>query len=370
MAPEPDMQEPDMPEPDIEEASPRVLQAIAGAAHGGAEAYFVRLCIALADGGIAQRVVMRPNAARRHALEGAGLAVAEAPFGGRLDRRTKGLIAAEIDTFKPDIVMSYMSRASRFVPRSRVARGYVTIGRLGGYYDLKYYRHLDHLVCNTRDLVDYVVSEGWPMARAHHVPNFVVDHSAPAAARAPLRTPDDAPLIFALGRFHANKAFDTLLRALADLPDHYLWLAGEGPRRGALEGLADELGVAGRVRFVGWRDDPAPYYAACDVFVLPSRHEPLGNVMLEAWMHGRPVVATESQGPCELVESDAEAVLVPVDAPAALAAAIGEVTGSPERAALLARAGRAAYERDYTEAIAVARHRALFDAVLKERHDR
>ncbi|HUT49855.1 MAG TPA: glycosyltransferase [Alphaproteobacteria bacterium] len=370
MAPKPGMWQPDMPEPDTDNASPRVLQAIAGAAHGGAEAYFVRLCVALAGDGVTQRVVMRPNEARRRALEGAALSVAEAPFGGRLDLRTRKLIAAEIDAFKPDIVMSYMSRASRFVPRSKSERGYVTIGRLGGYYDLKYYRHLDHLVCNTRDLVDYVISEGWPMARAHFVPNFVLDHSEPAAARAPLRTPDDAPLIFALGRFHPNKAFDTLLRALADLPDHYLWLAGEGPQRRALEDLADDLGVAGRLRFLGWRDDPAPYYAACDVFVLPSRHEPLGNVMLEAWMHGRPVVATESQGPCELVESDSEAVLVPVDAPAALAAAIGDVTGDPERAASLARAGRAAYERDYTQAIAVARHRALFDAVLKERHGR
>jgi glycosyltransferase involved in cell wall biosynthesis len=104
--------------------------------------------------------------------------------------------------------------------------------------------------------------------------------------------------------------------------------------------------------------------------VLPSRHEPFGNVMLEAWMHGVPVVATESQGPREIVESDSEAVLVPVDDPPALATAIRSVTGDPERAALLARAGRAAYERDYTPAIAIARHRALFAAVLKERHGR
>ena len=351
-------------------SSPRILQVIAGAEHGGAEAYFVRLCQALADAGIPQHIVMRPNAARRQALEEADLPIAEAPFGGRLDRQTKKRLAAEIAAFKPDIVMSYMSRASLFVPPCGRDDDYVTIGRLGGYYDLKYYRHLDHLVCNTRDLVDYVIHEGWPRERAHHVPNFVVDRQAPPAARSPLRTPEDAPLIFALGRLHKNKAFDVLLRALADLPEHYLWLAGDGPQRQALKSLAEELGVTERVRFLGWRDDPAPYYAAGDVFVLPSRHEPLGNVMLEAWMHGRPVVATESQGPCEIVESDSEALLVPIDDPAALAAAIRDVTDDPERAAQLAQAGRAAYERDYTQASAVARHRALFDAVLKERHGR
>jgi glycosyltransferase involved in cell wall biosynthesis len=349
-------------------SSPRILQVIAGAEHGGAEAYFVRLCQALADAGIPQHIVMRPNAVRREALEGAGLPIAEAPFGGRLDRQTKKRLASEIAAFKPDIVMSYMSRASRFVPPCGRGGSYVTIGRLGGYYDLKYYRHLDHLVCNTRDLVDYVVHEGWPRERAHHVPNFVVDRQAPPIARGPLRTPEEAPLIFALGRLHKNKAFDVLLRALAELPEHYLWLAGDGPQRQALKSLAEELGVTERVRFLGWRDDPAAYYAAGDVFVLPSRHEPLGNVMLEAWMHGRPVVATESQGPCEIVESDSEALLVPVDDPAALAAAIRSVTSDPERAAQLAQAGRAAYERDYMQASAVARHRALFDAVLKERH--
>jgi len=356
--------------PDDRPAEPRILQVIAGAEHGGAEAYFVRLCQALAGAGFPQHIVMRPHAARRRALESAELPIAEAPFGGRLDRQTRKRLAAEIAAFGPDIVMSYMSRASRFVPAAGRSGRYVTIGRLGGYYDLKYYRHLDHLVCNTRDLVDYVIHEGWPRARAHYVPNFVVDRQTPPAARAPLDTPEDAPLIFALGRLHPNKAFDVLLESLAGLPGHYLWLAGEGSLRAALEAVASRYEVAERVRFLGWLDDPAPYYAAADVFVLPSRHEPFGNVMLEAWMHGLPVVATESQGPREIVESDSEAVLVPIDDPAALAAAIRSVTGDPERAALLAKAGRAAYERDYTEAIAIARHRALFAAVLKERHGR
>ena len=358
------------PEPNLASASPRILQVMAGAEHGGAEAYFVRLCIALAEAGIPQRVVTRPHAARRAALEAAGLTVIEARFGGRLDRRTRGRIAAEAADFKPDIVMSYMSRASRFVPPSGGGRDYVTIGRLGGYYDLKYFRRLDHLVCNTRDLVAYVVDKGWPSARAHYLPNFVHDRPAEPADRAAHDTPEGAPLIFALGRFHPNKAFDELLEALRELPDHYLWLAGEGYERPALEALADRRDIARRVRFLGWLEDPGPCYAAADVFVLPSRHEPLGNVMLEAWMHARPVVATASQGPRELVGEGDSALLVPVDDPSALAVAIGQVTADPERAASLARAGRAAYERDYTAQAAVARHRALFEAVLKERYGR
>jgi len=355
------------PEPDGPQAArPRILQVMAGAGHGGAEAYFVRLCIALAEAGVPQRIVTRPHAGRRAALEAAGLTVAEARFGGRLDIGTRGRIAAEAADFEPDIVMSYMSRASRFVPKG----DYAAIGRLGGYYDLRYFRRLDHLVCNTRDLVAYVVGKGWPAARAHYLPNFVVDRPAAPADRAAFDTPEGVPLVFALGRFHPNKAFDVLLEALAALPDHVLWLAGEGPGRRALEAQAERLGIARRVRFLGWLDDPGPCYAAADVFVLPSRHEPLGNVVLEAWMQARPVVATASQGPKELVGDGDAALLVPVDEPAALAEAIGRVTGDPARAASLARAGRAAYEGAFTAAAAVARHRALFEAVLKERHGR
>src|SRR3546814_2771750 len=66
----------------------------------------------------------------------------------------------------------------------------------------------------------------------------------------------------------------------------WLWLAGEGPRRRALMQQAARLGLGDRVRFLGWRDDVAALLRAADVFLCPSRHEPLGNVVIEAWAHG------------------------------------------------------------------------------------
>ncbi len=340
---------------------PRILQAMAGAGRGGAENYFVRLCAALHRAGVPQSIVTRPNAARMAALRQAGLDPVPAPFGGRVDLRTRRILRKEVARFKPDIIITYMSRASRYTPRG----GFVAIGRLGGYYDLKYFRRCRHLICNTPDLLEYVVGEGWPRARAHYIANFVEESVAEPFARDKLDTPAEAPLVFALGRLHPNKAFDTLLRAIAEAPDVHLWLAGGGPQRGELEGLAAQLGIGGRVRFLGWRDDPAPFFAAADLFVIPSRHEPLGNVLLEAWMHRLPVIAAASQGPRQLIEEGVNGLLVPVDDPPALAAAIAGLVSQPKKSAALARAGRRSYERDYTEAAGVARHLALFAAVME-----
>lgn len=347
---------------------PRVLQAMAGAEQGGAENYFVRLCASLHRAGVPQSVVMRPNEARMAALRQAGLDPVPAPFGGRFDLRTRRILRSETARFEPDIVITYMSRASRFTPRTRITPGksFITIGRLGGYYDLKYYRRCRHLICNTPDLVDYVVGEGWPRSRAHYIANFVEERTAVPFARDRLGTPDSAPLIFALGRLHHNKAFDVLLRAIAEIPEVYLWLAGGGPQRVDLEGLATRLGIGARVRFLGWQDDPAPFFAAADIFVIPSRHEPLGNVLLEAWMHRLPVIAAASQGPSQLIEDSVNGLLVPIDNPSALAATVAELISNPKRSAALACEGRLSYELDYTEAAGVARQLALFAAVLED----
>jgi glycosyltransferase involved in cell wall biosynthesis len=339
----------------------RLFQAMAGARHGGAELFFTRLAVALQANGVDQRVAIRRDPARRAALERGGVAVEEHPFGGRLDWRTRRALARSIAEFAPDVVLTWMNRATRLCPRATKARPFVHVARLGGYYDLKYYRACDHLAGNTPAIVDYLIEQGWPADRAHYLPNFVPATKAPPQPRAALETPDDAPLLLALGRLHANKAFDVLLDALAELPGHRLWLAGEGPEREALQAQAARLGVADRVRFLGWRDDTAALLAAADILVCPSRHEPLGNVVIEAWAQDRPVVAAAAAGPAHLIEDGVTGLLVPVEDAPALAAACREALGT--RGAALAAAGAEAYRAGYTEDAVVARYRAFFEAV-------
>src|SRR5690606_16764773 len=98
-------------------------------------------------------------------------------------------------------------------------------------------------------------------------------------------------------------------------------------------------------------------------FVCPSRHEPLGNVVLEAWSAARPVVAAAAQGPRELIADGVTGVLVPSEDPAALAGAVGGLLADPARAAALAAAGRAEFERAHAEAPVLARWREFLRAV-------
>src|SRR3546814_1295760 len=147
-----------------------------------------------------------------------------------------------------------MSRASWATPSSQHDRRYALVGRLGGYYDLKYYRHCDYLIGNTADIVDHIVSEGFSRERVVYLPNFVSPPVNEPLSRIGFDTPLDAPLLLAMGRLHENKALDTALRALRAIPGAWLWIAGEGPEAGALGALARDEGVAERVRFLGWRD--------------------------------------------------------------------------------------------------------------------
>jgi glycosyltransferase involved in cell wall biosynthesis len=343
--------------------SRRLLQAIAGAPHGGAETFFVRLAGALQQAGETQRVLIRRDAERSEQLRAAGVEVGELRFGGRLDMATGYGFRREVATWRPNLVLTWMSRATSACPRGE----FVHVARLGGYYDLKYYRRCDHLIADTRAIVDYVVAAGWPRECIDYLPNFVPD--AGGAGRATRSAGE--PLALAAGRLHPNKGFALLLEALAITRDVRLDIAGDGPLRGDLVALAQKLGVANRVRFLGWCTNVAALLAQADVFICPSLHEPLGNVIIEAWSAGVPVIATASQGPAALIEDEVNGVLVPLPGqpgggPAALAAVIDRLCSSPEERRQLGQAGRCAYEADYTEAAVVGRYRGFFDRLVEK----
>lgn len=341
----------------------RVLLAMAGAERGGAEGFFERLAFGFRRHDVTLRVLVRRDEARVGRLAAGGIAPVQLKFGGLFDFATRPAFRREIAEFKPDIVLTFMNRASaacRPGPGEKV----VQIGRLGGYYKLKYYRNCAHLIGNTPDIVDYIVKQGWPAERAHYAPNFVDSHNTDPEPRERHDTPAEAPLVLALGRLHANKAFDVLLAALPALPDTYLWLAGAGPEERKLREFADKLGVAPRVRFLGWRDDTAPLFAAADAVAVPSRHEPLGNVIIEAWARGKPVVAAASHGPRQLIVSGENGLLVPIDDEHALAFALRHVIDETKVKRYLADGGYATYRKNFTEEAVVARYLELFRAVL------
>lgn len=329
---------------------------MAGARTGGAELFYERLTIALAGAGDEVLPVIRRDPGRAERLRAGGTNPVELAFGGPLDLVTRWRLGRALRAFRPRVAVAWMNRAAAATP----AGDWVLIGRQGGFYDLKYYRHCDHIVGNTHGIVEWIRTQGWPAQRAHYVPNFVPDLAAAPAEPSSARPPS----LLALGRLHRNKAFDILIRAMPALPDAHLSIAGDGPERDALAALAGELGVADRVHLLGWRHDTGALLAECDVLVCPSRHEPLGNVVIEGWSARRPVVAAASSGPSELIAHGETGLLVPIDDPDALASAVRAALDHPTRSSLVA-AGRLRYEADFAEAAVVERWRRFLRSVEK-----
>jgi glycosyltransferase involved in cell wall biosynthesis len=200
--------------------------------------------------------------------------------------------------------------------------------------------------------------------RLRVIPNPVSPWAFEAAvARATTRVPGPLRLL-AAGRLHPVKGFDVLLEALARLPGATLALVGEGPARAALEGLARERGVAARVRFAGFVDDPGEHFAAADAFVLSSRLEGMPLVLAEAMAAGLPVVATRCSAAVERALGDGAAgVLVPAGDAAALAAALAGLAADPAARSRLGAAGRARAAA-WAPAVVAEAWEAVFDEAL------
>jgi glycosyltransferase involved in cell wall biosynthesis len=321
---------------------------MAGAPDGGAELFYERLVPALAQAGDTILPVIRSNPTRAAVLSQAGLYAEQLTFGNRLDLLTRMRLRARLRAFEPRVAVAWMGRAARHTP----AGPWLRIGRLGGYYNLRAFAGFDHLAGNTPGVVTWIRNQGWPAARVHLLPNFVPDLAGAAPAELPI--PDGARVVLAMGRLHKVKGFDVLLAALTRLPDVHAVIAGDGPERAALLGLARQAGVANRAHFLGWRKDTAALLARCDVLACPSRSEPLGNVVLEAFAAGRPVVAAMAEGPAWLLGDGTRGILVPAESGIALAAGLEGMLNNRDMATRMAQAGRAHFEANFAKPAVVA----------------
>jgi glycosyltransferase involved in cell wall biosynthesis len=211
------------------------------------------------------------------------------------------------------------------------------------------YRAAHMVVANSAAAAAQLRREGVPPRKVRTISNGVdcdLFRPAPARAGQPIRR------VVTVANLRPEKGHDTLLAAAARVvgarPDTEFLIVGEGAMRDALERRVRELGLSGRVRFLGERSDVAALLASSDVFVLPSRSEACPNSVLEAMAAGLPIVATRVGGVPELIESGATGLLVEADRPAELATALLDLMDQPQRAANLGRAAREAAERRFS----------------------
>jgi glycosyltransferase involved in cell wall biosynthesis len=351
----------------------RLLHLIGAAKPGGAETFALRLFAALAkQSGVEQHILCRQGWVAKRCAE-LNLPHTIAPFGGFVDAHTPWFthrIAKQVvATFQPTHALAWMNRGVTYMPSG----DFTKLARLGGFYNLKYYRgRVTELIGNTPEITTYCVAQGWPKDHVHLLHNFIPtpppgwqDYRAAQRAAWGWKSTDIGLLM--AGRLHRVKGVDVALQALAELPANFkLALVGQGPDQASLTKLADRLGLTERVTFAGWADTMQAPAAAADLWLAPSRHEPLGNTAIDAWVHEKPLIVSAVGGLNALVEDRQHGLKVPTEDPTALAQAIRTLATDKSLQKKVVQGGLARWQEQYSEATVVADYLRLLRQLCPE----
>lgn len=234
----------------------------------------------------------------------------------------------------------------------------------------------DRLVGNSHAVVDFYRALGVPNDRLAMIYSGIEPNEPAAvdtsAVRAELGLEADAPVLFFAGRLAEQKRVEDLLMAVDLLqhvqPDLRTLIAGDGPLRSFLEMTARRFELGNRVRFLGHRDDIPRLMAAADLVVLPSAFEGLPNLVLEAMLQRKPVVATAAPGTTEVVADGETGVLVPIGNPQLLARAVRDLVRDPDRARRLGDAGHARVVAEFSARAMIDRFAALFEELARAKN--
>ena len=335
-----------------------------GKGFGGAERSFVDISRALAERGHSVLAIGDPR--------GRALAMLEASPGivckpiyclGAWDRIAAWRISRSLRAFGAQVVHTHLARAAHLAGGAAASRGVPSIAKTHNLVDARYYRAIDRVVPTTKAQAEHLRKQGVDAARIEIIPNF----SAAAPVETITITPAPPWRLVGVGRLVRKKGFDTLIDACAILRKanvpFELEIAGDGPERGALEQHVQRRCLAEQVRLVGWRDDVPAFLKGAHLFILPSRDEPFGIVVLEAMARGIPIVATRTQGPLEIL-SAVSAEFVDADQPAMLSAAMQRALET-HRATEMAKQARDDFVARYTQDAIVSRYEASYRSLIQ-----
>ena len=345
------------------------LQVIGSRQMGGAETFFLRLCAAFVASGHRTEAIVRPGSELASKLP-PNVGAHTLGLSNYFDIRSALKMRALARECHVDVVQSWMSRATWL---TRVPRGMVHVARIGGYYRPRYFRHAHGWVVNTSALRDWMIQAGFPSDRAICIHNFLPTSTmgaVPPVMRAELDIPEGAFVIGAMGRCIPKKGFDDLIDAFGQLeesiggrPTHLL-LMGDGPMLEALRKQAKPFGD--RAHLTGWVDQPVAALPLMDVFVCPSHEEAFGNVMMEAWSCGLPVVSTRTDGGLELIQDGNNGLLCDIGDREGLRQCISRILGNKLLREHLAGCGRELFLKRHHPDASIKQYLEFY-ALLKRR---
>ncbi len=329
----------------------RVVHVMKATRISGAERHLLILLPALKARGVDVHLLLLEDPAKRvddmvRELEAGGVSVRRIPIYRHLDLGVIRRLRRELRDLRPDIVHTHLIHADLYgTLAARLARVRAVIS--SRHNDDQFRRLLPMRLLNrllwrltsagigiSEAITRFTIEvEGVPASKIttiyYGLKLPVIDRkSARADLRAELTLSPDAPLIGMVCRLIDQKGVVYGLRAFAralqfpQFPAAHLVIAGDGPRRAALQAEAKTLGIQDRVHFLGWRDDAPRVLAALDVLLVPSLWEGFGLVMLEAMAQTVPIVGSAVSAIPEVVIDGDTGRLVPPRDVAALANAL------------------------------------------------
>lgn len=339
----------------------RISQVMLSRSFGGAERHFVDLTLELAQRGHQVQAIYHRDFSAATAFQGvANVCAVPITVLGTWDILAARQISQLTRLFHSELLHAHLARAAHLSAHAARERGVRLITNSHNYIKLKYYRGVDAFVVPTRQQQAYLQAEGVAASNISLLPHFC------RALPDPNGSTRRGTLFASLGRMVAKKGFDVLIKACGILRaqglDARLLLGGTGVECEPLRALARDCGMQQHVQFVGWVDSVAEFLHRADVFVLPSRDEPFGIVLLEAMAASLPIVATRTDGANEIFTDDS-AYLVEIGNAPALARAMGAAIRDRAESARRAHNAQLLYRSLYTAAVVVPRYEALYESL-------
>jgi glycosyltransferase involved in cell wall biosynthesis len=238
-----------------------------------------------------------------------------------------------------------------------------------------FFQNADHLIAVAGGVADFLLQQGVPACKIEKLYCGLdlrdVERAAPLSseqAKARLGLAEGALTVGIAASLIRRKGHRFLLEALRILQDRGLEVhalfAGEGDQEDELRDMVENLGLDGRVHFLGFRRDVHEVIAAMDVFTLPSEKEGLSIAIMEAMAMERPVVATQISGMDEIVKHGENGLLVPPCDSMALASALETLLRDPEMRRQFALRGQKFVENHFEQSQCIARVEAFFESVV------
>jgi glycosyltransferase involved in cell wall biosynthesis len=351
----------------------------------GSENHLLLLLPALRERGFDVRFVMlhegEPGAQEfAERLVDAGVPVESIGLRHALSPAALGRLTRLVLRHRPAILHTHLVHADfHGLPAGRLARVPVLVSTKHGFNtfrDRRVFAFADRTVAKLAD-VHVAISGGLARYLAERegfdeVSFEVVHYGIEPAADPP--PPPKATTLAVVGRLIPIKGHDVLLRALAAVrprvTDLTLRIAGDGPLDAGLRSTVRDLALDDAVLFLGRVAPVAPVLEEAGIVVVPSFGEGFGMVALEAMERGRPVIASAVGGLPEIVEDGRTGLLVPSGDVGALAAAIEELAGDPDRAAAMGAAGRVRAVERFSQDRCTDRIEALYRAALEAAGER